>query len=426
MEFQTIRSERLDETVFYAKHPSGLSVFIAPKKGYASQFAIFGTRYGSIDNRFRVGGKEVQVPEGVAHFLEHKLFESEDGDAFSRYARTGASANAYTSFDRTCYLFSSTERFAESLEILLDFVQHPYFTEATVQKEQGIIGQEIRMYEDDPSWRVMFNLLGCLYHTHPVKIDIAGTQESISHITADLLYTCYNAFYNLHNMALCVSGDVSPKVVGDLADQWLKDAPPSGVESLFDEEPAGVVKPRVEQRLSVSVPLFDLGFKDAPSSGFAAAKAEATAGVLLELLCGSASPLYRTLYDQGLINQTFGGEYFNGRSFAAVLVGGESRDPDAVADAVHAEITRLRAEGVDAARFARAKKYVYGRLLSHYDNVDGVANALAGMHFLGMGPFDMAEATAGVTAEDIAQKLEGCLSRENAALSVILPADEPV
>lgn len=423
MEFQTIRSERLDETVFYAKHPSGLSVFVAPKKGYASQFAIFGTRYGSIDNHFRMGGQDVRVPEGIAHFLEHKLFESEDGDAFSRYARTGASANAYTSFDRTCYLFTSTERFTDSLEILLDFVQHPYFTEATVQKEQGIIGQEIRMYEDSPSWRVMFNLLGCLYHTHPVKIDIAGTAESISHITADLLYTCYNAFYNPHNMALCVAGDVSPKVVGDLADKWLKSATDSGVESVFEPEPAGIVSPRAEQHLSVSVPLFDLGFKDMPAEGSAAAQAEATVGVMLELLCGSASPLYRTLYDQGLINQSFGGEYFNGRSFAAVLIGGESRDPDAVAEAVHTEIARLRAEGIDAGRFARAKKYVYGRLLSHYDNVDGVANALAGMHFMGMKPFDMAEATAAVTAENVEQKLTACMSRENAALSVVLPAE---
>lgn len=421
MEFTTIANERLGETVLYAKHPTGLDIFIAPKKGYASQYAIFGTRYGSIDNRFRVGEKEVTVPEGIAHFLEHKLFESEDGDAFSRYARTGASANAYTSFDRTCYLFSSTERFKESLEILLDFVQKPYFTEQTVQKEQGIIGQEIKMYEDDPGWRVMFNLLGALYHKHPVKIDIAGTTESISHITADLLYECYHAFYNLHNMALCVAGDVDPALVAKLADKLLKEAPPSGVESLFEEEPDGVVQPRVEQRLSVSVPLFNLGFKDRPAAGKEAAANEAVTSILLEILSGSASPLYRKLYDEGLINTSFGTENFTGRSFGAVLFGGESRDPDAVADAIFAEIDRLKQDGIDSAAFARAKKYTYGRLAAHFDHVDGVANAIAGLRFLGMGPFDLVEAVAQVTEDDVKNRLETVLRRENAALSVILP-----
>lgn len=423
MEFTTIENKRLGEKVLYAKHPTGLDIFIAPKKGYASQYAIFGTRYGSIDNRFRVDDKEVTVPEGIAHFLEHKLFESEDGDAFSRYARTGASANAYTSFDRTCYLFSSTERFKESLEILLDFVQSPYFTEQTVQKEQGIIGQEIKMYEDDPGWRVMFNLLGALYHKHPVKIDIAGTTESISHITADLLYECYHAFYNLHNMVLCVAGDVEPQLVAELADKYLKDAPPSGVESQFEEEPAGVVRPRVEQRLSVSVPLFNLGFKDTPASGRKMAQKEAITSVLLEILCGTSSPLYRRLYDGGLINTSFGTESFTGRSFGAILFGGESRDPDAVADALYAEIERLKQDGIDPAAFARAKKYTYGRLVSHYDRVDGVANALAGLRFLEMGPFDMVEAAAAVTEEDVKNRLETLFKRENAALSVILPVE---
>lgn len=424
MEFTTITNERLGETVLYAKHPTGLDIFIAPKKGYASQYAIFGTRYGSIDNHFHVGEKDVTVPEGIAHFLEHKLFESEDGDAFSRYARTGASANAYTSFDRTCYLFSSTERFKESLEILLDFVQSPYFTEQTVQKEQGIIGQEIKMYEDDPGWRVMFNLLGALYHKHPVKIDIAGTTDSISHITADLLYECYHAFYNLHNMVLCVAGDVDPQLVAELADKLLKDAPPSGVESQFEEEPAGVVKPRVEQRLSVSVPLFNLGFKDTAANGKEAAEREAVTSVLREILSGSASPLYRKLYDEGLINSSFGSEDFTGRSFSMVLFGGESRDPDAVAEAIFAEIDRLKKDGIDPAAFARAKKYTYGRLAAHYDRVDGVANAMAGLRFLGMGPFDMVEAVAGVTEEAVRERLETVLKRENASLSVILPMED--
>ncbi|MFR1803348.1 MAG: EF-P 5-aminopentanol modification-associated protein YfmH, partial [Faecalispora jeddahensis] len=263
MRMEKITNERVQDSYYSVKHPSGLRIFVYPKEGSNSTYAIFGTRYGSVDTSFRRSDEQEvsTVPEGIAHFLEHKLFESEDGDAFARYAKTGASANAYTSFDMTCYLFSCTENVYESLEILLDFVQSPYFTEQTVQKEQGIIGQEIRMYDDDPQWRVMFNLLKALYHHHPVKIDIAGTVESIAEITPEYLYRCYHTFYNLNNMALCVAGNIDPERVLELCDKMLKPSEPTQVERIFEEEPAGVVQDRVEQKLSVTIPLFQLGFK---------------------------------------------------------------------------------------------------------------------------------------------------------------------
>ena len=195
MDIKEIKSVALAERYYKVKHDSGLTIYVYPKEGYSSTYAIFGTKYGSINNCFKVdNGETVSVPDGIAHYLEHKLFESEDGDAFSRYAKTGANANAYTSFDKTCYLFSCTDNFEESLEILLDFVQSPYFTKETVAKEQGIIGQEIKMYDDSPSWRVMFNMLMNMYKTHPVRIDIAGTVESIAKITPEYLYTCYNTY----------------------------------------------------------------------------------------------------------------------------------------------------------------------------------------------------------------------------------------
>ncbi|MBS6163048.1 MAG: insulinase family protein, partial [Clostridiales bacterium] len=205
-----VKSARIGDHYYEVQHPSGLKILVYPKNDNNSTYAVFGTRYGSVDMAFHLKGEQEvhRVPAGIAHYLEHKLFESEDGDAFARYAKTGAAANAYTSFNNTCYLFSTTDQVYESLEILLDFVQSPFFTEQTVQKEQGIIGQEIRMYDDDPQWRVMFNLLECLYHTHPVKIDIAGTVESIAQITPEYLYLCYNTFYNLHNMVLCIAGNV--------------------------------------------------------------------------------------------------------------------------------------------------------------------------------------------------------------------------
>ena len=211
MNINEIKSDILNEKYYKINHPSGLTVYVLPKENYSSAYAVFGTKYGSIDTRFKRSDSDkwTEVPEGIAHFLEHKLFESEDLDAFERYAKTGASANAYTSFDKTCYLFQCSSNFKENLKILLDFVQNPYFTPQTVQKEQGIIGQEITMYYDVPGWMSTFNLLRCLYKNHPVRIDIAGTVDSIAQITDKLLYDCYNTFYNLHNMALVVVGNVT-------------------------------------------------------------------------------------------------------------------------------------------------------------------------------------------------------------------------
>ncbi|MGN1443956.1 MAG: EF-P 5-aminopentanol modification-associated protein YfmH, partial [Acutalibacteraceae bacterium] len=221
METKTIESKLLNEKYVEINHKSGLKIFVMEKPDYTGAFAMFGTKYGSVDTCFKLKNEAdyTKVPEGIAHFLEHKLFESEDLDAFERFEKTGANANAFTSFDKTCYIFQCADNFSESLEILLDFVKHPYFTEATVQKEQGIIGQEIKMYQDDPDWQVLFNLLRGLYVNNPVRIDIAGTVESIAQINADLLYSCYNTFYNLSNMALAVVGNVTVNQVLEIADK---------------------------------------------------------------------------------------------------------------------------------------------------------------------------------------------------------------
>lgn len=422
-DFKIIEDKRLNEKVYYTHHKSGLDIYIEPKQGYSSQYAIFGTKYGSIDNQFMVDGEKLTVPHGIAHYLEHKLFESEDGDAFSRFAKTGASANAYTSFDRTCYLFSSTTKFEESLEILLDFVQHPYFTKETVQKEQGIIGQEIKMYEDAPDWRVLFNLLSALYHTHPVAIDIAGTVETISHITPELLYKCYETFYNLSNMVLCVAGDVDPETIIDIADKTLKPSKEQTVSSLFDEEPNTIVKSRVEQKLSVSIPLFDIGFKDIPKEGEEGAKDEALTEILLEACFGDSSDLYQKLYNSSLINSDFSTEFFSGRSFSSVIIGGSSHNPDEVLKEVLNEIEHIKKDGLSKDDFESAKRAVYGRYTSSYDSVDNVANNLAGCRFMGIKPFDAVEAVANADYESAKKRFETLFDKNRCAMSVILPID---
>lgn len=416
-----IHSDLLMDSYYRIEHPSGLNILVMPKTGYSSAYALFGTKYGSIDTRFKRSDEAefTEVPEGIAHFLEHKLFESEDLDAFARYAKTGASANAYTSFERTCYLFSCAGNFKASLEILLDFVQSPYFTEQTVQKEQGIIGQEIRMYQDEPNWQVMFNCLRALYHVHPVRIDIAGTIDSISHITVELLYRCYHTFYNLHNMALAVAGNVTVDEVLELADRLLKPAPELSIERNFPEEPAAVVQPYIEERLDVGAPLFMLGFKETYDTPERPLRERLQTDILLEMIAGNTSPLYRRLFDEGLINTQFGAEYFQGYGFASVLFSGESKDPQRVAQAIREEIARLRRDGLDRTAFERARRKLYGRVIMAFNDIEELANEMISAEFRNGGLFDEATLLREMTLEEISGRLETTLLEEYSALSVV-------
>lgn len=419
------RTEFLDprtgERVVRIDHASGLPIYVWPKAGYQSCYAVFGTSYGSIDTVFDIDGQRTEVPAGIAHYLEHKLFENEDCDAFARYAKTGASANAFTSFDRTAYLFSCTGDITPSLEILLDFVQKPYFTEATVEKERGIIGQEIRMYIDTPGWRVFFNALRAMYQTHPVRVDIAGTEESIAEITPELLYGCYNAFYNLHNMVLAVAGNVTVEQIEQVADRLLAPAPAWKLSRADVHEPETVGTPRVEERMAVAAPLFYYGYKlPIHGTGTMDARRLAAADALLELLAGSASPLYARLMREGLINQSFGMELFDGPGYAAFFFAGESRDPDAVAAAIQAEAERLRREGIDAAAFEAVRNALYGSAVMALNDVEDCGDALMNGHFRGQAPFEAIEAAASLTIADVMALLD-VFQPERTVLSIVRP-----
>lgn len=421
--FREIRNERTGERCVRIDHPSGLPIFVWPKEGYQSSYAVFATKYGSIDNAFEVDGRPTVVPAGIAHYLEHKLFENEDCDAFEQYAKTGASANAYTSFERTAYLFTCTGDITPSLEILLNFVQSPYFTKETVEKEQGIIGQEIRMCEDSPGRRVLFNMLRGLYHRHPVNIEIAGTVESIAEITPELLYDCYRTFYNLHNMVLAVAGNVTPEQVAAVADRLLKPAAEWKLSRADLEEPETVVSARVEESMPVAAPLFYLGYKQPMNGMDCASAAELTAAdVLLELLAGKSSPLYARLMAEGLINPSFGSEYFEGPGFGVWLFAGESRDPDAVQAALQEEIDRLRLKGIDSADFEAARNALYGRMVSGFNDVENCGDSLVSDYFYGREPFGLLEAAASLTLDDVRTLLERSLRPENSTLSIIRPA----
>lgn len=415
-----IKNELLNDSYFEIDHKSGFKIFVYPKENYSSAYAVFGTKYGSIDTCFRVEGNEefTTVPEGIAHFLEHKLFESEELDAFARYAKTGASANAYTSFDKTCYLFQCSGNFEKSLEILLDFVSNPYFTEQTVQKEQGIIGQEIKMYQDEPGWESLFALLRAMYHNHPVRIDIAGTVESISHITAELLYECYETFYNPANMVLAVVGNVTVDQVLEIADRMLKPKDSKKIERKFQIEPETVVEDTIVRNLAVSMPIFAIGYKEKIDTPNRTLKETLESNILLDIIGGKTSGLYEEMLTDGLINTTFDIEYFEGFGYSAHIFNGESTEPEKVRERINKEIEKMKKQGVDKATFDRIKKKHYGGFIMNFNDIDSLANALIGGYFNGDGLYDQLEVLESITLEDINNRLNA-FNIENSSMSII-------
>jgi len=419
MRFKEIKEERFGITYYELKHESGLPIYVCPKEGFRSCYAVIGTKFGSMNAEFIHNGSRITVPDGTAHYLEHKLFESEEGDAFTQYAKTGASANAYTSFDNTCYLFSCTERFDESLGILFDLIQSPYFTPETVAKEQGIIGQEIKMYDDSPDWRVTMNLLQAMYQNHPINKDIAGTVETIAEITPEILYECYHSYYNLNNMVLCIAGNVSPEDVLKIADEKLKPNEAVSTESIFPEEPYEVKQGYVEQALPVALPMFALGFKEQAGTEYAGTKDLLCTSILLEAFAGEGSELYRRLLDNRLINSTFGTEYMEGKGYRAVIFEGESADPAAAAEMIKEAVRELHEKGVAMDMFENAKKCTYGRIARGLDSPSSIATGMLNAAFTGKKMFASAEMISEITLQDVNDRLKQQLDPDNCTLSVI-------
>ena len=422
MNIKEVRNELLNEKYYDIDHPSGLKILVMPKENYSSTYAIFATKYGSIDTMIQMSdGSFKEIPEGTAHFLEHKLFESEDLDAFERFAKTGASANAYTSFERTGYLFSCSANFKKNLEILLDFIQNPYFTQATVEKEQGIIGQEIDMYKDAPDWEVMFNCLRTMYHNLPVRIDIAGTQESIAQITAKTLYGCYDNFYNLHNMVLAVAGNADVDEIVEVADKVLKPVEGKMAQRKVIDEPEEVIDSYIEEKLSVATPQFMFGFKESWDTPERTTKEEISMEILLDMISGQSSELYKRLFDGKLINNSFGFEYFTGFGYSCVLFAGESNDPKKVAEEIVGEIGKFRETGFDKTAFERTKKKLYGRMIMGMNDIEGLANNMAVSYFAGEDVFTDFEIFKTVTLDDVNDIFKKTLDENRSVLSVINP-----
>ncbi len=431
MNWQIKEHKTIQEKVYMADLSPGPALYVLPRQGFNKKYAIISTQFGSIDNCFylKQNGKErINVPDGVAHFLEHKLFDNEEGNVFDRFAEYGASPNAFTTFTHTTYLFSCTEYFSENLQLLLDFVQSPYFTEESVAKEQGIIQQEILMYQDNPDWKVFFNLLGALYQEHPVRKDIAGNVESISQITKDVLYSCYNTFYHPGNMAIFVTGDLSPELVlrqveEDLQRRAVTDT--NEIERCYPNENFSVKERKVAQELSISQPVINIGFKDAYTylSGRELLLRDLVTELLLEMIFSKSEPLYTRLYEEGLIDERFNAGFVAECSYGYTIMGGKTKDPNLLHQRILEGIERIKKEGLRKESFERHRRKMQGEFLKSFNALEFIANNFLAYRFRGIDFFEIVDVLETVSFEDIENRLHEHLTEGMHASSIIYPVN---
>ncbi|EOL49290.1 EF-P 5-aminopentanol modification-associated protein YfmH [Enterococcus phoeniculicola] len=414
--------EQINEVLYEETLPNGLRVFLLPKNDYHKTYGLFTTDYGSIDNEFIPLGETAltKVPDGIAHFLEHKMFEKEEGDVFQLFGQQGASANAFTSFTKTSYLFSTTDQVTKNLETLIDFVQAPYFTEETVEKEKGIIGQEIQMYEDDANWRLFFGILGNLYPKHPLHIDIAGTVESIAEITAEDLYTCYHTFYHPSNMTLFVVGKMEPEIMMETIrkNQASKEFAPAKelVRHFPKEEKTDIIK-ESQLEMAITRPKFILGIKgtaELPEEGRELLRFKLAMSLLMQLLLGNTSQNYLTLYNSGVIDDSFGFEFNLDRSFYFADFGGDAELPKEAADEIERVLVNYKENTeINEENLILLKKKMLGKYFQSLNSLEYIANQFTQSLFGETTLFDMPEVIQSIELSDIFTVADSFIQPEN-------------
>lgn len=389
------------ESLYEARLENGLRVRVVPKAGFSGKMAFLAVNFGSIDTHFTLNGEERRVPDGIAHYLEHKMFDLPEGNVMEEFAARGANPNAFTSYTMTAYYFSCTGRFSDNLRLLLKMVLTPYFTEESVEKERGIIAQEIKMYEDSAESRVYEDLFAAMFPEHPVSVPIAGTVESIGEITAPMLYACHEAFYQPSNMILCVVGDVDAQEVLRIAEESSSETCAPMAQRHYGSSAAK--EAALHQReMPVSMPTFYMGLScPTPEKGMASMEREIVGDLAAELLCGESSALYARLYEEGLIDSTFSLGYEVIKDVCLLSAMGDSRDPEAVCNAIAEEVKRLRKEGFDEALFARLKKAALGRRTRSLDSFSSTCFRICSYELDDMDYFRFPEAYANVTPQGV-------------------------
>ena len=420
---QIIENSKVKEKLYIEKLENGLTIMIVPKKEIQKKYVIWGTNYGSNDSKFVVPGESevTEVPKGVAHFLEHKMFEQESGiNSLDTLTALGVEANAYTTNDHTAYLFECTENFYPALDELMDYVQHPYFTDQNIEKEKGIIGQEIMMYDDYPEWKVYLNTLEAMYHEHPVKLDITGTIETISHINKDILYKCYNTFYNPSNMAMVICGDFEPeKLLEEIKKRLVKKNANGEIKRIYPKEPETIVKEKIEQNMDVSEPLFTIGIKDKIATEKEKVKKHLAIEILLNMIIGKSSKLYQELYNNGILYTVPSFDYEFSRDYAHILITGQSKEPEKVYEKLKQEIKKLKQDGINAEEFERIKKMLYGAYVREYDEPGDIARMFLADFFKGINSFEYLEELTIINEQYVEQKLKETFNENKMVISVI-------
>ena len=420
---QVIRNLNVKEEIYTKTLENGLNVIIIPKKNTLKKYVMWGTNFGSIDNHFKIkqAGEEVQIPDGVAHFLEHKLFEQENGtNSLDVLTALGVEPNAYTSNDHTAYLFEATSNFYEALDELMNYVQNPYFTDENVEKEKGIISQEINMYEDDPDWQVYLNCIKLMYKNNPINIDIAGSIESISKIDKEILYKAYDNFYDLSNMLLVVCGDFEPEeVIKEIEKRITKTTNKKQIERIYPNEPEEIVKKEKVVNMEVSMPVFAIGFKDRVNKDEDMVKKSIAIQILLYMLLGKSSETFRKLYENGDIIASPLLDYEFSKQYAHIMITGSAKNPQKVVEMLKEQIEKFKKSGLDEVYFERIKKKIYGDYVSQYNDVSNIARMFLSDYFKGINSFDYLEECSNVSSEYAKVILEEVFDLDKMVISVV-------
>ena len=420
-----IESSKIKEKEYIEKLDNGMTVIIIPKPNLDKKYIIWGTHFGSIDNRFIMPKteEEVFIPDGVAHFLEHKMFEQPDGtNSLDTLMALGLEANAYTTNDHTAYLFECTNNFYEGLDELMDYVQHPYFTEENVEKEKGIIGQEIKMYDDEPGWRLYMNAMDCIYKNNPIKIDIAGSVESISKITPDVLYKCYNTFYNPSNMIMAICGDFNPEeLLEEIKRRLVKKEEQGEIKRIYPEKEKTINKPYKEVEMEVSTPLFMIGYKDIEGmeDKKEIVKKHIAIEILLNMIIGKSSETYKELYESGELMSQPDLDYEFSDEYAHILISGQSKNPEKIKEKIDECVKLYKENGLEEEHFNRIRKKVYGDYVVEYNNVGDIARMFLADKMKGINSFDYIEEYNTVTKEYTEEVLKNVFKTENMVMSVV-------
>ena len=417
---QIIENSKIKEKMYIDKLENGLTVIVMPKKGIQKKYIVWGVNFGSVDNRFKVDGEEILIPDGIAHYLEHKMFEQRSGiNSLDALTNLGVDANAYTTNNYTAYLYECTDNFYEALDEFMDYVQNPYYTTENVEKERGIIEQEIMMYDDEPDWAMYMNAMKLMYHRNPIRIDIAGTKESIAEIDANTLYKIYNNFYVPENMALVVCGDFEPKdIIEEIKKRMILKPLNISIERVYEEEPEDIFEKKKEVKMEISMPIFMVAYKDKMCEE-EIVKKDLALEILSNLIIGKSSKLYKRLYEAGLILGDLGFDYEYARNYAHFFIQGQSPDPEKVIEEIKNEIEFFINRGIIEEDFERIKKTIYGEYVKDYNDVSTIGNSIISNYFKDINIFDFFEEFETLNKEYVQEVLKNVFREDKKVVSIV-------